>query len=70
METIEQFKIRVGNNIRNARKARGWGLNPLALRIKSTQWNIFKIEKAISAPNIVMLKKIADALEVDIKDLL
>ena len=60
----------LGTKVRQYREAKILSQDDLALRLDVTQSTISNIESDKSIPNSMLLKKIADELEVDINDLL
>lgn len=60
----------LGTKVRQYREAKRLSQDDLALRLDVTQSTISNIESDKSIPNSMLLKKIADELEVDINDLL
>lgn len=60
----------LGTKVKQYREAKRLSQDDLALRLDVTQSTISNIESDKSIPNSMLLKKIADELEVDINDLL
>lgn len=58
---------RVGKNIREARKARGWSLEQLAAAVepKSTHQHISRLERGSASLDLGWLEKVGAALNVD-----
>ena len=60
----------LGENIKTLRKNKGLTQEELAIRLKVVSQTVSKWEKGYSVPDAETLQKIADILEVDIKQLL
>ena len=60
----------LGDNIKILRKNKGFTQEELAVRLNVVRQTVSKWEKGLSVPDAEMLQKIADILEVDIKQLL
>ena len=60
----------LGENIKTLRKNKGLTQEELAIRLKVVRQTVSKWEKGYSVPDAETLQKIADILEVDIKQLL
>ena len=60
----------LGENIKTLRKNKGLTQEELAIRLKVVRQTVSKCEKGYSVPDAETLQKIADILEVDIKQLL
>ena len=60
----------LGENIRILRKNKGFTQEELAIKLNVVRQTVSKWEKGLSVPDAEMLQKIADTLEVDIKQLL
>lgn len=60
----------LGDNIRATRKNRKLTLDQLAEKINSTSGTLSHIEKGTRNPSLEMLNKIADALDVQVQDLI
>lgn len=60
----------IGTKVKQYREAKGWSQEDLAIRLDTTQTTISNIESDKNIPNSLLLKKIANELEVDINDLL
>lgn len=60
----------LGDNIKTVRKNRGLTQEELAIKLSVVRQTVSKWEKGFSVPDAVMLQKIADVLEVDVKQLL
>jgi SOS-response transcriptional repressor LexA len=65
----DNFPMKVGENIRRLRKARGWTILELATRVDSDVGNISRLERGVQGYSDDMLRKIADALECSVADL-
>lgn len=59
----------LGTKVRQYREAKRLSQDDLALRLDVTQSTISNIESDKSIPNSLLLKKIADELEVDVNNL-
>ena len=60
----------LGDNIKALRKNKGLTQEELAIKLKVVRQTISKWEKGFSVPDADMLQKLADILEVDVKQLL
>ena len=60
----------VGENIKRIRNERGFTQKELSKKIGTTQQNLAQYENGKRNPKIETIYKIADALEVDISELL
>lgn len=60
----------LGDNIKILRKNKGFTQEELAVRLNVVRQTVSKWEKGLSVPDAEMLQKIADILEVDMKQLL
>lgn len=60
----------LGDNIKTLRKNKGLTQEELAIKLKVVRQTISKWEKGFSVPDADMLQKLADILEVDVKQLL
>ena len=60
----------LGDNIKILRKNKGFTQEELAVRLNVVRQTVSKWEKGLSVPDAEMLQKIANILEVDIKQLL
>lgn len=60
----------LGENIKALRKSKGLTQEELAIRINVVRQTVSKWEKGFSVPDAEALQKIADVLEVDMKQLL
>lgn len=60
----------LGENIKTLRKSKGLTQEELAIRLNVVRQTVSKWEKGFSVPDAEALQKIADVLEVDIKQLL
>ena len=58
------------DNIRNLRKNRGLTQEELAIRLNVVRQTVSKWEKGLSVPDAEALQRLADVLEVDVKELL
>lgn len=63
----EAYLIKVGNSIKNVRKLRHLSQREVAALIPMKEDALRKIERGYVSPLLITLKRIADALEVDIK---
>ena len=68
--TEEGFLKKIGNNIVNIRLSKGLKQVDLASKLEMEDSSLRRIEKGRVNSTILMLKKISDALEVDINELL
>lgn len=59
----------LGNNIKKYRKAKGFSQEKLAFEILSTRNYIGCVERAEKYPSLGFLFDVANALEIEIKDL-
>lgn len=66
--TDQEFLKYLGKNISNIRKLKGYSQLDLGLKIDMEKSNLSAIENGRQNPTSLTLKKIADALEVTIKD--
>ena len=60
----------LGDNIKTLRKNKGLTQEELAIKLNVVRQTVSKWEKGFSVPDADMLQKIADILEVDVKQLL
>ena len=60
----------LGDKIKVFRKSKGFTQEELAIRLNIVRQTISKWEKGISVPDAETLKRLADVLEVDVKQLL
>lgn len=60
----------LGDNIKMLRKSKGFTQEELAVRLNVVRQTVSKWEKCFSVPDAEVLQKLADVLEVDIKQLL
>lgn len=60
----------LGDNIKMLRKSKGFTQEELAVRLNVVRQTVSKWEKGFSVPDAEVLQKLADVLEVDIKQLL
>lgn len=60
----------LGDNIRQLRKNKGLTQEELAIRLNVVRQTLSKWEKGLSVPDAEMLQKIAEILQVDVKQLL
>lgn len=60
----------LGDNIKNLRKHKGFTQEELAIRLHVVRQTVSKWEKGLSVPDAEMLQRLADILEVDVKQLL
>ena len=66
----KEYKLNVGENIRMWREVKGLKQEDLANRIDIAPPTLSNIENGISKPNTDMLEDIADALEIEVSQLL
>ena len=66
----KHYKIKVGENIRTWRELKGLKQLDLAKRIEISPEALSNIENGISKPNIERLEDIADALAIEVSQLL
>ncbi|ANF52765.1 hypothetical protein A0O34_20595 [Chryseobacterium glaciei] len=59
----------IGTRVKQYREAKNWSQEDLAIRLDTTQTTISNIESDKNIPNSLLLKKIADELEVNLNDL-
>ena len=69
-KTNKEYKIKVGENIRTWRELKGLKQVDLAQQIQISPEALSNIENGISKPNIERLEDIADALEIEVTQLL
>lgn len=60
----------LSDNIKSLRKNKGYTQEELAARINVVRQTVSKWEKGLSVPDAEALQRLADVLEVDIKELL
>lgn len=60
----------LGDNIKTLRKNKGLTQEELAIKLNVVRQTVSKWEKGFSVPDADMLQKIADILEIDVKQLL
>lgn len=60
----------LGDKIKTFRKRKGFTQEELAIRLNIVRQTVSKWEKGISVPDAENLQKLADVLEVDVKQLL
>ncbi len=60
----------LGDNIKMLRKSRGFTQEELAVKLNVVRQTVSKWEKGLFVPDAEVLQKLADVLEVDIKQLL
>lgn len=65
-----QHLIRIGKNISRIRKEKGMTIKELGLECEIEKSNLIPIEKGRINTTILTLVKIADALQVELKDLI
>ncbi|MFA6402501.1 MAG: helix-turn-helix transcriptional regulator [Salinivirgaceae bacterium] len=65
----ERFQEVIGKQVYYLRKTKGITQDDLAVRLNSHRENISKIERGQVDVKVSTLKKIADALEVDLNEL-
>ncbi len=66
--TDQEFLKYLGKSISYTRKLKGYSQLDLGLKIEMEKSNLSAIENGRQNPTSLMLKKIAEALEVDVKD--
>jgi transcriptional regulator with XRE-family HTH domain len=66
--TDEEFLLQLGKTISIARKAKGMSQTELSAAINMDQPNLSAIENGRQNASSLMLKRIADALGVEVKD--
>jgi transcriptional regulator with XRE-family HTH domain len=69
-KTNKEYKIKAGENIRTWRELKGLKQIDLAQRIDISPEALSNIENGISKPNLEWLEDIADALEIEVSQLL
>lgn len=67
---MREEKSMLGDNIKMLRKSKGFTQEELAVRLNVVRQTVSKWEKGFSVPDAEVLQKLADVLEVDIKQLL
>lgn len=70
MKRKDEYLAKVGANIRNIRRLRGYSYTELAKAMPMKPDALREIEKGYVSPLLTTLKRIADVLEVDIRDFL
>lgn len=60
----------LSDNIKSLRKNKGYTQEELAVRINVVRQTVSKWEKGLSVPDAESLQRLADVLEVDVKELL
>jgi len=65
---MEKLGLRIGKNITAIRKKKNLTLEKLAYENDISKGYLSEVESGKKLPSLKMLKKIAEALEVDIKD--
>ena len=60
----------LSDNIKNLRKSRGYTQEELAIRVNVVRQTISKWEKGLSVPDAESLQRVAEVLDVDVKQLL
>ena len=60
----------LSDNIENLRKSRGYTQEELAIRVNVVRQTISKWEKGLSVPDAESLQRVAEVLDVDVKQLL
>lgn len=68
--TNGQLLISIGKKVRAARKAKGISMRQLAAIAPIHKSSLSEIENGLMNVKILALKKLADTLEVDVKDFL
>ncbi len=68
MEDIK-FLEKVGMKIRLLRVSRKWSQETLAEKVETSAPYLGTIERGEQNPSLLLLKKIADAFEIDVKEL-
>lgn len=63
------IKEAVGKKIRKIRQRKKWSIEELSFRAELNKNYLGDVERGKRNPTLVILKKIADALEVKLKDL-
>lgn len=66
----DDFLIQVGNNIRQIRKEKDMNLTELGYKCGIEKSNLIPIEKGRINVTLLTLRRIADALDVEVKDFL
>ena len=61
--------MKIGDNIKKAREAKGWSQKEVALSLKMDQSQYSKIENNKTDPHLSTIEKIAEALGVSIEEL-
>lgn len=67
--TDKKFLENLGNRIKTTREKQGISLYALEEKAGIKRSTIMRIEKATSTPTIISLKKIAEALEINLGEL-
>ncbi len=65
-----QYLISIGKKIRATRKAKGISMRQLVVLAPIHKSSLSEIENGLMNVKILALKKLADTLEVDVKDFL
>lgn len=66
---MDQLALRIGKKLKKLREERGWTLEKFAYENDVSKGYISDIEAGKRLPSLKMLNKIANALDVDIKEL-
>lgn len=66
----KEYKIKIGDNIRTWRELKGLKQVDLAKQIDISPEALSNIENGVSKPNIERMEDIADALEIEVTQLL
>ena len=62
-------RVRLGNNVRRLRKAKGLAQEKFALEFGMDRTYVSGIERGIRNPTVTVVQRLADALEVPIAEL-
>jgi transcriptional regulator with XRE-family HTH domain len=68
-ENLEKVQLRVGRNIRNLRRLRGWSQEQLAERIEMTEKHVGRVERGEVNVTVDLLATVAKTFAVDIAEL-
>lgn len=70
MKSFDEYKLRVGRAIHKRRTALGLSLRDFGLMAGVHYNQLNRIERGLANPSLETLYKIADALDIDISNLL
>ncbi|MDA7803965.1 helix-turn-helix domain-containing protein [Crocinitomix sp.] len=70
MMTDEEFKTKLGNKLHDLRKERDLTMHQLAVKTTAHKSTIMRIERAEINPSANLIRRIANALEVPVNELM